>query len=86
MKEIDDQIVSVLMFLKMKKISLDLSFWNINIFLWWNFIEIFKTYLERNCWKWKFLFVMIYASHHMCFEKDIKDFQKFLMYSEFIQQ
>lgn len=32
MKEIDGQIVSVLMFLKMKKISLDVSFWNINIF------------------------------------------------------
>lgn len=28
-------------------------------------------------------FAMIYASHR-CFEKDVEDFQKFLVYSEFI--
>lgn len=28
-------------------------------------------------------FAMIYASHR-CFEKNVEDYQKFLMYSEFI--
>lgn len=75
MKEIDNQTVIILMFLKMRKytkISLNLSFRNIHYDR-----NFFKEIVENDP------FAMIYASDR-CFEKDVEDFQKFLMYSEFI--